>query len=229
MQKERILIVEDELLVADLIRHYVETYGHEVCGIAVSFEQAIDIIEAQRPSIVLLDIKLNGKKTGIDIAYWLRTHMPSIPFLFLTSQFDLTYMAEIKKTFPAGYISKPIAKQTLLAMIEIALNETSVQQITLNLSGENKIINVSDILFLQAEHVYVHVFLKDTTLPLLVRQPLTQLQERLPTSDFLKVHRSYVINVKHISGWSRSEVHIGPHRISVSKSFLQALKPHLGQ
>ena len=80
MNKKKILIVEDEFIVANDLRLTLEKESYEVAGIAASFKEACDMIQSQEPDLVLLDIRLKGKQTGIELAEHLRKK--SIAFFF---------------------------------------------------------------------------------------------------------------------------------------------------
>jgi DNA-binding response OmpR family regulator len=77
--EHRILIVEDEYIVADHLKRFLQKAGHQVCGIAASYDEALLLIDEHEPSWVLLDITLNGSKSGIDLGMELSA--ADIPFI----------------------------------------------------------------------------------------------------------------------------------------------------
>jgi two-component SAPR family response regulator len=116
----KILIVEDEIIIADSIKRYLTKMGHEIIGIAISYKQALDILGNIKPDIVLLDIHLNGRKTGIDLANYIKTNL-HIPYIYLSAQVSSDIFHAAKLSRPSGFISKPIQKENLYTTIEIAL------------------------------------------------------------------------------------------------------------
>lgn len=116
--KETLLIVEDDLVVANDIRRTLERAGHAVCGIARSADQALPLIDEHSPSLVLLDIYLNGIHTGIDLAHEL--NLLGIPFIFLSANSNQAILDKVKKTQPDGFIVKPFREKDLLICIDIA-------------------------------------------------------------------------------------------------------------
>src|ERR1700712_5041556 len=115
---EKILIVEDELIVATDLRLILERKGFTVCGVARSYEAAMEIIEKSKPDIVLLDIFLTGSLTGIDIAKKLKEE--NIAFIYISANANEEILAAAKPTEPYGFIVKPFREKDLLVTIAIA-------------------------------------------------------------------------------------------------------------
>ncbi|MFN8306469.1 MAG: response regulator transcription factor [Ferruginibacter sp.] len=116
----RVLIVEDEPLIAKNIGMYLNNHDYEVAGIAYDPDEALHLLKRQQPDFAILDINLESEKTGIDIAAHINKHH-FIPFLYLTSYSDKETLDKAKQTNPAGFIVKPFNDKTLYASIEIAL------------------------------------------------------------------------------------------------------------
>ncbi|MGB1031359.1 MAG: response regulator transcription factor [Flavobacteriales bacterium] len=121
MKSIKILVVEDEPLVAEDIASHVEEMGFEVAGIAYSGAEAIKMIDSLDIDAALLDIRLEDDISGIDVAKHIRKNK-MIPFLFVTSHSDRGTLDEAKITQPAGYIVKPFDENDLFASLEIALH-----------------------------------------------------------------------------------------------------------
>jgi DNA-binding NtrC family response regulator len=114
----RVLIVEDQFIEANDIDLSLKGAGHQVCGIARSYEEALTLVEAERPEIVLIDIFLNGKRTGIDLAAVLAKE--GIPFIYLTANSSHSILEAAKTTRPYGFLVKPFKENDLLAAMDIA-------------------------------------------------------------------------------------------------------------
>ena len=119
-QKTRILLVEDESIVALDIQNRLASLGYEIVGHAVSGPEAIDLASKLLPALILMDIKLRGEMDGIDAAMVIHDTL-SIPIVFLTAYSDLKTLERAKLTEPFGYLLKPFQKQELLIAIEIGL------------------------------------------------------------------------------------------------------------
>ena len=115
---EKILIVEDELVVARDLRRILHRLGHRVTGIASSAEKAMALILEERPTLVLLDIFLKGKDTGIDLAFVLGKD--NIPFIYVSANSSQQVLEAAKRTSPYGFIVKPFREKDLLVTIDIA-------------------------------------------------------------------------------------------------------------
>ncbi len=115
---EHILIVEDEFIVANNLKVILQQSGYSVVGIAASVADARSLLAANRIDIVLLDIHLKGKLTGIDFAHQLKER--HIPFVYLSANSDRTILDEAKKTEPYGFLVKPYREKDVLVALEIA-------------------------------------------------------------------------------------------------------------
>ena len=115
---EKILIVEDEFIVANDMRIMLEKAGYKVCGIAPSVTKALEMIESKQPHWILLDIFLQGDRTGIDLARQL-TEM-EIPFIYISANTNETILEAAKSTLPYGFLVKPFREKDLLVMLDIA-------------------------------------------------------------------------------------------------------------
>lgn len=120
MSAIRILIVEDEPLIARNIAMYLRTHDYEVSGIAHDSEEAYYQLRHHRPDFVILDINLESDHDGVQIAEYINKHY-FLPFIFLTSYSDKSTLERSKLTNPHGFIVKPFHEKALFAAIEIAL------------------------------------------------------------------------------------------------------------
>ena len=117
----RVLIVEDEPLIAKNIGMYLNNNDYEVSAIAYDPEEALFQLKRNPPDLAILDINLENDRDGIEVARYINQHN-NIPFVFLTSYSDKDTLERAKQTNPYGYIVKPFNDKTLFATIEIALS-----------------------------------------------------------------------------------------------------------
>lgn len=120
-QKIKVLIVEDEPLIAEGIKMHLSNTNFCVVGMAYDDEEAIQLLQTKMLDIVILDVNLESEKDGIQIAEYINKSCP-MPFIYLTSYSDKGTMNRAKNTSPAGFIVKPFNKKTLLATLEIAVS-----------------------------------------------------------------------------------------------------------
>ncbi|MEL6140391.1 MAG: response regulator transcription factor [Bacteroidota bacterium] len=219
----RVLIVEDEVIIADTIARHLKRRGYQVAGFAVSVAEAKTLHKAQQIDIVLIDIRLRGSGTGIDFAQYLVETDHQLPFIYLTSQVDDHHIKAAAATQPTGYLSKPIRPEELYAAIEIALLKPKqlrpVQPafITLKDRKASYRIKVDNIKYLEVRHVYVHFHLADGR-ELLRRGSLSETLDSLSTRVFLQTHRGYAVNMNYVSSWNSNEVLVGTDRIPISRN-----------
>ncbi|WP_042719827.1 sigma-54 dependent transcriptional regulator [Flavobacterium sp. B17] len=116
--KEKILIVEDEFIVANDLKLMLKKAGYQVTGIASSVIQARKSIEEKRPDWVLIDIMLKGNLTGIDLAWELRRI--NLPFLYISANTNQSVLEAVKETQPYGFMVKPFRERDLIVMLDIA-------------------------------------------------------------------------------------------------------------
>ena len=116
--KEKILIVEDEFIVANDLQLTLERAGYIVCGIAASVEEAREIVKTDKPSLVLLDIHLKGRLMGTDLAKELREK--NIGFVYLSANSNQQTLEEAKASEPYGFLVKPYRERDLLITLDIA-------------------------------------------------------------------------------------------------------------
>jgi two-component system response regulator HydG len=123
--KDKILIVEDEFIVANDLKLMLIKAGYQVTGIASSVIQARTLIETKRPDWVLLDIMLKGDLTGIDLAWELLEQ--KLPFLYISANTNQSTLEAVKETQPYGFMVKPFRERDLLVMLDIAKYRYSIE------------------------------------------------------------------------------------------------------
>lgn len=114
----RILIVEDQFIEANNLRIILRKAGYLVCTIARSVQEGLNIVEEEKPDLVLLDIQLKGDLTGIDLAKILRDK--NIAFVYLSANSDKQILNAAKATKPYGFLVKPFREKDVLVMLDVA-------------------------------------------------------------------------------------------------------------
>ncbi len=116
----RILIVEDESIIADDIRMSLEEFGHTVIAIASTGEEAVKLSTSERPDLILFDIMLKSRMTGIEAAQIIRETI-NVPHIYTTAYTDSEILKEAWKTGPCGILGKPVTDMDLQDMINKCL------------------------------------------------------------------------------------------------------------
>ena len=114
----KILIVEDQFIEADNLRSILRRGGYMVCKIARSVPEALQIVENEKPDLVLLDIHLKGDLTGIDLAKILKEQY--IAFVYLSANSNKQILDAAKATKPYGFLVKPFREKDVLVMLDVA-------------------------------------------------------------------------------------------------------------
>ena len=127
MEKARILIVEDQGIVAQDLKMSLEDMGHSVCAVVAYGEEAIKKAEDENPDLILMDIVLRGKLNGIDASYQIRSIF-DIPIIYVTAFADENILQRAKVTEPFGYIIKPFQERELRTTIEMALYKHKMEK-----------------------------------------------------------------------------------------------------
>lgn len=122
----RVLIVEDEPLIASDIEMTLAGDNYTIAGIAYDSTKALDLLHRTQPDVVLLDIAIRGDKDGIEIAQIINDAY-KLPFIFVTSFADRETLERAKLTLPAGYIVKPFKDRDIITAIEMAVYRHAVQ------------------------------------------------------------------------------------------------------
>lgn len=120
--KAKLLIVEDEPVVALDLQQEVEQLGCEVVGLAESADEALVAAEICRPDLALMDVRIVGSMDGVQTARLLRTAY-QVPVIFLTSYSDETTISRAAKEMPYGYLTKPFKSRELKATLNVALHK----------------------------------------------------------------------------------------------------------
>ncbi len=232
----KILLVEDEFIIADYMQDCLQKLGYDVVDVCLNYEEAIAGLEKHKPDIALVDITLKGTKTGIEVGNYIKQNM-DMPFVFCTSHNDRATIDEAKQTLPYAYLIKPFSEEDLYAVIETALmhygrkKQKAVEQqdenpIIINdaifIKHKSKFVKVKldEILFIEANDNYVT--LATTASNYVLKTTIKSLLDVLP-DFFWRIHRSYIINLHHLKNFDAEELTVENKTLPVGKSFYPML------
>lgn len=242
-EKVKILIVEDEMLIGANISLQLNELGYEVIGVIPRGEQALKHIEEELPDIMLLDINLKGDLDGIDTALAMQQNY-DIPIIYLTGNTDEAHFNRAKATKPYGFIAKPFKKIDLQRTIELTINQLDRSDSKGNApasQGKDSFvlsdcifvkhlntmvkIAIEDILYIEADRNYCHIY--SNTKEYLVVMSLKEMDDKLPSKHFLRIHRSYIINISQIKEIATSHVVISNKAVPITKALKEELLKRL--
>lgn len=231
----KILIVEDEMIIGANISLQLSDLGYDVVGIVPRGEEALIQIEQNKPDIILMDIQLKGKLDGIETAKQIQIKS-NIPIIYLTANTDQQHFERAKETNPHAYISKPFKKLDLQHAIELTINrimagrDENLEHIEEECTSpyilsdsifvkrnENMVkILINDIYYFEADRNYCKIYSK--TRECLLVMTLKDIEKKLPKESFLRIHRSYVVNLSHVDEVAGTHVVILKKAIPLSKA-----------
>ncbi|MEJ4088003.1 LytR/AlgR family response regulator transcription factor [Galbibacter orientalis] len=236
----KILIVEDNVIIADDMQSMLEDIGYNIVANVVDYEGAANALATLDIDLALVDIVLASKKTGIDLGRHIRENY-NIPFIFVTSNSDKATVENAKSVKPNGYLVKPFEQQDLFTSIEIALSNFNNDTVSLaketTEEADGKLVSNSvlrnsifvkknqhyyripfdEIQYVKADNVYLEVYTEDKTF--LVRSALKDYLEKLPSKQFYRAHKSYIVNIDQIEAINTKDILINGKNIPISKEF----------
>lgn len=220
---KNILIVEDEVLLAKLIEKTLNQNGYNSAGIAIDYTGAIELLETTHVDLVVLDININGTKSGIDLAYYINKKL-SIPFIFMTSYNDNDTLNKLKLLNPIAYLNKPVNESTLLTNIDIYFNSEKNKNkdlIAIKSGSKTYNINLSDLMYVEAEHIYLNLYFLNRTKS--IRLPLTTFLENISNDKLIKVNRSVAINPNFLDEIGRNNLKVQNKSFKISDIYREKL------
>ena len=239
----KVLLVEDDWIIAKEISYNLQDMGFEIAGCFDNGEEAYRQIKLLMPDLVILDIDLAGEMTGIELGALLKKD-GNTAFIFLTALADLQTVEKAKLVEPFAYLVKPISPETLFSTIEITLHNAArrnadfaatATSITGNLRYDDSIfvknkkrlekILLKDILWVEAYDIYAMI--KSSTGQYLLSHSLKAVEEKFPSSHFIRVHRSFIVNKEKIDAIEESDLIIADTPIPVGKTYRDGLMKKL--
>lgn len=225
----KILIVEDDPQIAESLSDIIEILDHEVVEIVDNFDDAVSQFQSKEIDLALLDIQLKGTKTGIDVAERIKSEF-KVPFIFTTAYADKETIQKASEHSPYGYIVKPYGMKDINAGIEVAIqnhrafseqNNDSEEGVfnseSLFIKANSRIvrININDILYIEAKGDYA--LFKTEEKGYIVHTTFKNVEDRLNGNRFVKVHRSYIVNVEKIVDIEENNLLIENQVIPISR------------
>lgn len=238
-QRVKLLIVEDDMIIGAKVSLLLSNLGYEVTGIIPRGEEAVRHVLDNPPDIVLLDINLKGVLDGVETAQAMQKN-GNIPIIYVTANTDETTFSRAKETRPFAFISKPIKNIDLQRAIELTISRMAeahkplvVQDTTedapfilsdrIFVKHKEKMVKIylEDILYIEAERNYCRIFSKSKEY--LLATTLKIMEEKLPNRNFIRVHRSFMVNLAQIDEVAENHVIINQKAIPLSNTLREDL------
>lgn len=233
-EPKSILIVEDDMIIGANISLQLTNLGYEIVGLVSRGEDAISQVRENAPDILLLDINLKGALNGIETAKAIQ-QVHDIPIIYLTANSDEATFEKAKETHPKAFITKPFNKLNLQRTIALVLeqlgekkplrnqNEIEVlkDRIFVRHNGKMEKLLLQDILYIEADRNYCTIVTSNENY--LLSSTLKVMEEKLPKHIFIRVHRSYIINIAKLDVVADGHLEIGRKVIPIGKSHKEQL------
>ncbi len=236
----KILVVEDEMIIAAKISMQLTSLGYEVTGILPRGEQAIQHVKENKPDIILLDINLKGQIDGIETARQIQ-QFAEIPIIYLTANSDEATFNRAKPTKPFAFISKPFKQLDLQRAIELTISRMAENDTGIN--NENTIgeeqpfilsdrifvrhkekmvkIMIADIHYMEADRNYSRIFTSNREYLLSIT--LKTIEEKMSMQLFMRIHRSYLINITQVDEVAENHVMVAKKSVPLGTGMREQL------
>ncbi|MEL7145197.1 MAG: response regulator [Bacteroidota bacterium] len=237
MEKTKILIAEDDFVVAKNLTITLAEKGYTVLGTCESGEELLQSLGQQLPDLVIMDINLAGLLDGVEVTALVK-NKTDLPVLYLTSDRDPGTLERAKLTNPDGYLIKPFDDDELIFAIEIALHRhhlntgaakesTVVSDSHLFVKVKNRLTKVKfeEVRYLEANDIY-SILVTDKN-SFILSYSLKVLEDKLPDHRFMRVHRSYIVNTDHINAIEDNYILISDKNIPIGKTYREDLMKRL--
>lgn len=235
-----LLVVEDDAVIAADLSALLKDLGYVVCAICPDASSAMQAIPVHRPDLLLLDINLGKGNDGISIAERINA-VERLPFVFVTGHTDSATLDRVKRTRPAGFIIKPFDEDDLRTQIEIALarHAAQVDATAQPSDAQKQDFRIADVLFVrdkgrlvkvpvdeiryvQADDNYVILHTAERRYALATT--MSSIAERLTSAHFVRIHRSYLADVRRITALREREALLCDVLLPVGRTYKDALR-----
>lgn len=226
---KEILIVEDEKELAENLQELLQTLDFNVLDIFSNAKDTLEYLKKRRPDLIIMDVLLEGTLDGVQLTQVIKEKY-DIPVLFLTAYSDNPILEKISNVTYDGFLLKPFDFQRLKSAVFLAINriqfkeKTDRRQKYLKIRDKGFLSPVSEdrILYLQADGMYTKVVTKDKTY--MIRDILKDVSGKLSDKKFIRIHKSYIVNVSHIASFNSKEVIVNQTSLPVRRGLYKKLR-----
>lgn len=241
--KVKIMIVEDESIVALDLSMRLQKEGYEMVGITSNSDDAIDVFTEHKPDLVLMDINIKGNKDGIETAAALKK-IQDVPLIFLTAFSQSEYVTRAKAVNPSAYLVKPFNNDSLHTSIQIAIHNFAIlpkptdpkpiAPVDKEETGKEALLffnnyffvkhnyrfnkfSIDELLYAESDNNYIKLVTSNKKITL--RVSLQYIAEKFNHPALVRVHRGFIVNIKNIDSFNEEEIIIGPYQIPIGRNY----------
>ncbi len=221
MKNSKILIVEDEQIIAENLKFILNENGYKSVEIAIDVEETLHKVAKKNYSLILMDINLgeSSDMDGIDLINQLHKEN-NFTFIYITANADVKTVRKAKaiQPSPSGYIVKPFVNETVFANVEMALKTLdSEKYLIYSNKGIKEKIRLSEITHIEADGSYSNIFTFNNE-NYLVRKYLSEISREYP-EFFTRIHKSILINKNYIDGYTSQYVKLNNHKLPLGRKY----------
>ncbi|MCG8882227.1 response regulator [Tenacibaculum finnmarkense] len=219
MTDKKILIVEDEQIIAENLRYILNEYGYQYVDVAIDAIETFELFKKNSYDLVLMDINLGDLSTldGIDLVKQLSEKYTFI-FMYVTANADKKTVEKAKSTNPSGYIVKPFNNEAIYANVAIALNTLKEELFFLHIEkGMQLKIPLSTITYIKADGAYIHIHCCNEK-KYFARKSLSNF-DKLHPNFFIRTHKSYLINPFYIKTYTSQTIKIKNQTLPLGRAY----------
>jgi len=226
----KILIVEDEPIIAADLENQLKKMGYDVIGNVDMGATAINIVKEKSPDLILMDIQLEGDLDGVDTSHEIEK-FSNAPIIFLTSNTDDRTFARARTTNPFAFLSKPFRVTDVKRSIELATSSMKSDNIDVakeeidailsdrifirNKSALHKVM-LADIAYIAADGAYCKIVAGEKQF--VISYTLKRFEEEVKYDHLIRAHRSYLVNINKVDQLADGYVLLQGHKIPVGRS-----------
>lgn len=217
--KFRVLIVEDELIIAEMLKEMLDALGYSVAGIAADCPSALKYIEEDSSiNFAICDINLNAEDTGINLGKLIHEKY-RFPFIYLTSYFDKKTLRDASETQPSGYLIKPFTEADIASTLMVVESRTHPKSRELTFKDGHVTVKVvvDEIQYIESDGNYVTLFTDSQKL--FLRNSLEGVLTEVNNPRFRRVHRSYAVNLDQVKSFSSQFLQLPLEKVPLSRKY----------
>lgn len=227
------------MIVAEDLRQTLEGEGYRVSGCFDTAEEALSHILKEAPDLAMIDIRLKGPMTGIELTEKIRSER-NLPVVYITANADEETYRQAKRTKPQAFLVKPFNPRTLLAAVDLAFYNYSENQeaedilqadaldrkassfpvadgFFIRTSGRHRKIKSDDLLYVEADGSYAKVVTHEGSH--VISQNLSAFQRKVKIPGLIRIHRSFLVNVHRVDSFDETYAYVGNSALPISRSY----------
>jgi two-component system response regulator LytT len=232
--KNKVVLVEDDPDLAENYSETLESLGYQVIGCFDNSLATLEFLAGHRPDVALIDIRIKGEQDGISLARVIERYY-TFPVIFITAYTDDRTLEHAYQTTPANYLVKPVSRETFKTALFLVFNSRSSvrvrpesKRVMLRSRGYIVYLYADEIVYLKADGLYT-VICTHANEKYTERCLLKEFMDKLPPDQFLRVHKSYIVNLNYVEAFNSKEIEVNQQIIPIRRGLFGYFKNRFGE